>query len=53
MFAERELNPERHGLDRWLVKWEFILHNDHELSKAGAYTALRQLHTIIQREINR
>jgi hypothetical protein len=39
-----------YNLERWLDKWQFILRNDKELSRASANLALTQLNDIIQYE---
>jgi hypothetical protein len=41
-----------HNLDKWLDKWQFILRNDKELSKAAADIALTQLDDIMQYGFN-
>ncbi|MHB1907278.1 MAG: hypothetical protein ACYCQJ_00245 [Nitrososphaerales archaeon] len=38
-------------LEKWIAKWEFILHNDRELSQAGALVALKQLDEIVLDQI--
>ena len=40
-----------YGLEKWIAKWEFILHNDPELSEAGALVALKQLDEIVLEEM--
>jgi hypothetical protein len=39
-----------YNLEKWIDKWEFILDNDPELSKAAALLALRQLNDIVSHE---
>jgi hypothetical protein len=39
-----------YNLERWLDKWQFIIRNDRELSKASAGLALEQLNEIVQYE---
>ncbi|MDH2901348.1 MAG: hypothetical protein PXY39_10285, partial [archaeon] len=46
-----QLEDTDYHLERWMNKWEFILRNDHELSKAAADVALRQVSDIILYEI--
>jgi hypothetical protein len=42
-----QLEEVDYNLDRWLNKWQFILRNDKELSRASAEIALNQLQDII------
>jgi hypothetical protein len=47
-----QLEEVDYNLERWLDKWQFILRNDKELSKAAADIALTQLNDIIQYEFH-
>jgi hypothetical protein len=38
------------NLERWLDKWEFLLHNDRDLTQDSATFALKQLDEIISYE---
>ena len=48
-----QLEETEYNLDRWISKWEFILRNDRELSRAAVNIAVRQLDDIILHEIQR
>lgn len=47
----QEIEEVDYNLDRWLDKWQFILRNDKELSKAAAGLALSQLNGIVSYEV--
>jgi hypothetical protein len=49
----RQVEEVDYNLERWMDKWEFILRNDKELSKAGAVIALEQLNDIVFYEFHR
>jgi hypothetical protein len=42
-----------YNLERWMSKWQFMLDNDAEMSKATAVGALEQLNEIISYEIRK
>lgn len=48
----QEIEEVDYNLDRWLDKWQFILRNDKELSKAAASLALSQLNGIVSYEVD-
>ncbi len=51
--SEEQNIPGRDKLQEWIGKWSFILENDRELSKAGAYLALKQLSELIYDEFEK
>ena len=51
IYSLTQLEEIYYKFERWMDKWEFILRNDRELSRAAADIALRQLDDIILHEI--